>query len=174
MTNRPIRPGRIAVITLTMVVIIGIAALVLYKMGKAVKMDWQERLTRYVDLLNQDDGRITTIQQTVHARAPERFRAEMSSSSWGDGHHFAPHSSQVDPSALLPLPFPPQDLWCALLTHKYTTDPALNVPNERRIVLVAQHSDLHHTEWVVHTLPGLFGSPATQQILVAVGCSFDE
>lgn len=119
----------------------------------------QERLARYIDLLNQDDGRIVTVQETVRAQAPEQFEAMM---------------SQSTPGLAVPLSFPPNDLWCAMLVSKPTTDPVLNVPLSSDVVLVARHSG--QSEWVIHTLPagGDLDAPETQHILSTIGCVFEK
>ncbi|MBN1934084.1 MAG: hypothetical protein JW934_05445 [Anaerolineae bacterium] len=166
------------VVALVVLAVIGGAALLLWRLSMQRPSAWREKLTWYVDLLNQDDGRIAAVHETVHARAPERFLAEMSHWTWGDSTYFSTNqnSSGVGSSALLPLPFPATDLWCAMLTYKYTTDPALGVLNTWSVVFVALHGDLYRAEWVVHTLAlgGDLEAAETKQILSEVGCQFQD
>jgi len=125
-----------------------------------------------------------TIQQVVQARLPQNFRAEMSKLSFGNAAYYATdrrydqsddHLTDVGvwPAAItativstqttgygggMPMPYPPNDLWCAELS---SAD-----PGAPKVVLAALHQDIYNAEWVVHEIT----DPAT--VLPAVGCQF--
>lgn len=164
------------VIALVLLAVISGVVILLWRLGMQRSAGWQEKLDWYVDLLNQDDGRIVSVHETVRARMPERFSAEMSTSTWGDSLYFNTDYGSQGPRKpdFRPLSFPPAEVWCAVLIDKYTTDPALNVPNTYRAVLIARHGDMYMAEWVVHTLlmDGNLEAAETQRVLSEVGCQF--
>ena len=57
-----------------------------------------------------------------------------------------------------PMPYPPNDLWCAQLSSPDPTAPT--------VVLAGLHQDMYNAEWVVHEVT----DPAT--VLPAIGCQF--
>jgi hypothetical protein len=57
-----------------------------------------------------------------------------------------------------PMPYPPNDLWCAQLS---SPDPAAP-----KVVLAGLHQDMYNAEWIVHEVT----DPAT--VLPAIGCQF--
>jgi hypothetical protein len=70
-------------------------------------------------------------------------------------------------SALSPLPFPPKEIWCALLESE---DEATGTPSYS-VVLVALHMDMYSADWMIHHPPSdPFG---VSELLHAVGCEID-
>ncbi len=133
---------------------------------------WRDVLAGYVDFLNQDDGRITVVSKTRSAVQPERFIPEMSRYTWSSSRAF--YSDYAAESAsgtrLLPLSFPPTELWCAVLMYKATTDPALNIPNDYELVAVARHAAGKQAAWVVHRLAPSGDILSLQETLDVIGC----
>lgn len=165
-------------IALVLLAVIGGVAILLWRLGMQRSSGWQEKLNWYVDLLNQDDGRIVSVHETVRARTPERFSAEMSASTWGDSLYFNTDydSKGMRTPDFRPLSFPPTEIWCAVLIDNYTTDPALGVPNTYRAVLIARHGDMYMVEWIVHTLwmDGDLEVAETRRVLSEVGCQLKD
>jgi HAMP domain-containing protein len=128
---------------------------------------WQAQLHRYVDLLNQDDGRMTSVQQTARATRPERFTPEMSRFTWTSDDD--PDLGYV-PAGARPLPFPPTEIWCAVLAHQYTTDPELAVPDNRDVVVIARHQEGDRALWVGHRIASPADPSVAQHIVDEIGC----
>lgn len=121
------------------------------------------------------------IGQYIQARLPQNFQASMSKASFGNSVYYrttnryygTDESSWVGvslptktPDAVtkyeyrptMPIPYPPNDLWCVQLTSPNPTIP--------KAILVALHQDIYNAEWIVHEMT----DPAT--VLSAVGCQF--
>ena len=115
----------------------------------------------YRDLISR---RATSIQQMIEATRPGNFTPQMSKATFGSGPYYRTTFSDR-PSAdqgSRALPFPPVEVWCALLRQSDSTPP--------RVVFYAQHQDLYNADWIVHeptaqTLPELNAS------LAAIGCN---
>lgn len=70
-------------------------------------------------------------------------------------------------SALSPLPFPPKEIWCALLESEDETTGTRSYS----VVLVALHMDMYNGDWLIHRPPS---DPfAVDELLRAVGCEID-
>jgi hypothetical protein len=125
-----------------------------------------------------------TIKQYAHARKPQDFWAEMSQRSFGNAAYYGTdrrynqgddHLTSVGvwPATItativstqttgygggMPMPYPPNDLWCAQLS---SSDPAAPT-----VVVAGLHQDIYNAEWIVHEVT----DPAT--VLPAIGCQF--
>jgi hypothetical protein len=123
------------------------------------------------------------IEQYVEARLPQNFGPDMSQRSFSDAAYYAVDQSYrsspvtlTRPSSITltsistmtqmesggsggtPLPYPPNDLWCAQLSSSDSAAP--------QVVLAGLHQDIYNAEWVVHEVT----DPAT--VLRSVGCQF--
>ncbi len=124
------------------------------------------------------------IKQYIQARLPQNFRAEMSKTSFGHATYYGTqqrYNQQPDVKAWsstitetttisltghgssgssMPIPYPPNDLWCAQLSS--------SDPNAPTVILIALHQDIYNAEWIVHevTDPDI--------VLPAVGCQFSR
>ena len=122
-----------------------------------------------------------TIRQYAQARLPQNFRPEMNKASFGNSIYYRTYQRynahpdvSVWPLTLTattvptltrwyggpskPMPYPPNDLWCAQLS---SPDPAAP-----KVVVVGLHQDMYNAEWIVHEVT----DPET--VLAAVGCKF--
>ena len=126
-------------------------------------------------------SRPLTITQSAEARLPQNFQVSMSKASFGESVYYkttnryygtnesswagvgmptktpAPVTA-YDYRPTMPIPYPPNDLWCVQLT---SPDPA--VP---KAILVALHQDIYNAEWIVHEVTD------PEAVLAAVGCKF--
>jgi hypothetical protein len=106
-----------------------------------------------------------TIKQYVQARLPQNFRPDMSEKSFGNATYYQTgqrYDQQPDASIWpftvtattvptltrmgygggKPLPYPPNDLWCAQLSSTDSGTP--------KVVLAGLHQDIYNAEWIVH------------------------
>ncbi len=99
------------------------------------------------------------IKQYVQASLPQNFRAEMSKASYGNTPYYATtHRANPNYPGQMPLPYPPNDLWCVQLK---SADPAAP-----QVVVIALHQDIYNADWVMHEVTD------PEAVLAAVGCKF--
>lgn len=114
-------------------------------------------------------GRATLLSVT-RARQPWRFSKDMSYLVLGDSVYFQTDSTITwqgggGPS---PLPFPPKELWCALLEG----EDRLRGEPTYAVVFVGLHMDMYSGDWMIHEGPTDRSSPALLQRLSDIGCNF--
>jgi hypothetical protein len=138
----------------------------------------------YVAYRRATDIPTLTIEQVVEARMPQKFRPDMSKTSYGYATYYQTsqrYGEQPDvnvwpitvsawPVTMTattvltltrggkPIPYPPNDLWCAQLSSPNSTAP--------KIVVAGLHQDIYNAEWIVHEVT----DPET--VLPAIGCQF--
>jgi hypothetical protein len=101
------------------------------------------------------------VKQSVQARLPQNFRAEMSTASYGNTPYYVTtQRANPDYPGQKPLPYPPNDLWCVNLK---SADPAAPP-----LVVLALHQDMYNADWVMHEVT----DPET--VLATVGCQFSN
>jgi hypothetical protein len=125
-----------------------------------------------------------TIKQYRQARIPQNFRPGMSKSTFGNAIYYRTtrryYEAQADvgvwPLTVTattvptltrggywggkPMPYPPNDLWCAQLSS--------SDPGAPKVVLAGLHQDIYNAEWIVHEVT----DPKT--VLSDVGCEFSD
>lgn len=106
----------------------------------------------------------------TRARQPWHFSKEMSYSVLGDSVYFQTDYPLTwrEGGGPSPLPFPPKELWCALLEGED------RVTGERSyaVVLIGLHMDMYSGDWMVHEGPTDRSLPALLQGLSTIGCDF--
>lgn len=140
----------------------------------------QSALDQYLLYRQRIHGNTIQAQLIVHARQPWNFIQDMSAAAIGDsaryrtasgfsGQRAAPspaplgtvdvlnESAARSEDQRIPLPYPPEDLWCAQLDSK-NLNPT--------VVFVALHQDLYNGAWIIH-------EPAIEvdQTLSTIGCA---
>ena len=68
----------------------------------------------------------------------------------------------------MPLPYPPKELWCVLLSH----DDAAGKTSSA-IVFVGLHMDMYNADWMVHKGPRDLSTPGVIESLRLVGCDLN-
>jgi hypothetical protein len=153
--------------TLTVVLTVFVAALTIVVAALVVREQnlppaAQAALDKYIEY-RYLPSQAPTIRQVARASLPWNFSSAMSGATFGDSVHYRttlsfraqpvinlPGSPTVTPSlSTLPfsddrplIPFPPVDVWCALLSEENQS--------ARQVVYVALHQDLYYTDWVLH------------------------
>jgi hypothetical protein len=126
--------------------------------------DVQARLGQYIGHVS---GPATpSLRWVERAKRPWRFTRAMSDSVFGNGVHF---QADEGPSGTLPLPFPPEELWCVLLDR--ASDPAEDPAGPSySMVFVGLHMSMYEADWLVHESAADTFSPEFRQSLSQVGC----
>lgn len=143
------------------------------------KADWRIALDVYTQYQSRLSKSKFVIRKTVHASGPYNFDKNLSGPTWSDRPYFQVDHTYSGQSAarLKPLPYPPGDLWCALIEQNTRYSDNTNVTHRRQIVFVALYQDLYFSQWVVHEMindppaGGEPGPPEFPEILAGVGCT---
>ena len=115
----------------------------------------------YAQLLNSHVDQYVTVRSFVRAARPQAMRAEMSDLTYSGSLFFRssyPLAASRQPGGRS-IPYPPQEAWCASM--------AAVDESGRTVVVVARHSDLYNSDWIVHTLV----DPAAAS--AAIGCTLE-
>lgn len=109
----------------------------------------QKRLERYRFSSFADTD--TRILQVTRARRPWNLTRDLNWLILGDSVYFQTDHPLTGrrsdgPS---PLPFPPKEVWCALLESKSGTTDAQSYS----VVLVGLHMDMYSGDWIIHQAP---------------------
>lgn len=142
----------------------------------------QMALDRYLQYRNSTTSQFVQPAQLIHATMPSKFTREMSGTSFGDSHFYQtmvdysnpvnvnlPNLATATPGLTsatywrgsTPIPYPPEDAWCAVLKEE---------DQPEQIVIVALHQSLYNAEWLVHQPPAKLGSAEMNIILSTIGC----
>lgn len=125
----------------------------------------QRALDVYLRYTNTDATSPWQVRQVAQANIPTAFPAELETTTFGDGTYFAlDYHLQPDLAggSERPLPYPPEDLWCALLT---------TARDHQRVVFIARHADLYKAVWAVHLVP--MSETLEAEVVEQVGCALD-
>jgi hypothetical protein len=87
------------------------------------------------------------VQVAVRARHARFFDATMSGRVFGDSAYYQTDLGpvRVERDGLLPLPYPPREVWCVLLN-----DSSAQAWFAVRVVFPALHMDMYNADWLVH------------------------
>ena len=157
---------RILVITLALVFpITVVAVLLVVSYTPGLPASGQQVLNYYLNDAVANEKPRAELQRITQAHNPSGFVTELYAESFGDGSYFmVSHdmNANLHPGDnVRPLPFPPEELWCAIVAEQ---------PNRPKVVLVAHHEDLYKAAWVAHEVPGNPTDEAVTELLMRVGC----
>jgi len=128
----------------------------------------QMRLEQYSSSSLVNAG--TRVSSVTQAKRPWNLTMELGWTVVGDSVYFQTDQpltwSRSDGQS--PLPFPPKDVWCALMEGK--GEPA-GLPSYS-VVLVALHMDMYSGDWILHQAPN---EPLSivGEVLSALGCELE-
>jgi hypothetical protein len=157
---------RAALLTLVALLLAALGVVVLAEIPAKTGMPAvaRARLDQYLDSVYPAGG--VQVLAAIRARSARRFDAEMSGPVFGGSAYYQTDFGPVwtERDNLLPLPYPPREMWCVLL--KDST--AANGSDATRVVFPALHMDIYNADWLVHeTSPDRDAG----QMLDAVGCA---
>ena len=164
------------VITIVVILSAVIVAIVALIRDSELDANGQHELAYYLHY-RELPPRSILVQQLVHALYPWNFTPQMSRASFGDGPYYrttvnyqaitqpafpwtTPPLSPLAALPARPLPYPPQDVWCAFLKSDDDESPTL--------VFIVLHQDLYNADWIVHEASR---EPDPELILARVGCA---
>jgi hypothetical protein len=109
-----------------------------------------------------------TLRLAERARRPWNLTQAMGFAVLGDSVYFQTDSSLTweqggGPS---PLPFPPKELWCALLEAGDEGEG----DGTQTVVFIGLHMDMYNGDWIVHQGPEAPFSPEFLGVLSSIGC----
>jgi hypothetical protein len=146
---------------------------------------WQAEFERYLQYKNFSDSEQYKMKHTIAATKPWNFYANMSKASFGESAYYqtdfrydvtSPDQDTFDlipgdaPSgSLMPLPFPPDKVWCVLIENTTDKESSFDGQGKAEMVLVALHQDLYNADIVIHETDV---EPQEFDIAARIGCEF--
>ena len=145
----------------------------------------QDELKRYLQYRNTSTPEEYEIQRIMVASKPWNFNVDMSKVTFGESAYYQtdfrygeelPDQDTLDlipgdaPSgSLMPLPFPPEKLWCVFVENIIGTKSGFDSRERTELVLVALHQDLYNADIIIHET--VAETPiAMEEIIVEIGC----
>jgi hypothetical protein len=154
---------RAILLALTVLLLVALGAVVLAEIPAQTGMPAaaQARLGQYLATAYPSGG--VVVQVAVRAKRAWRFDQAMSGVVFGDSVYYQTDSGPgwTERDSLLPLPYPPKEVWCVLLK----VAPSLE-GTAYRVVFPALHMDMYNADWLVHEAPQDLGG----QALATIGC----
>lgn len=138
----------------------------------------QTALDKYISFKNDSLATNWRLVEADRAATPSQFTAALDYIAFGDSLYYQTDedygpqpAADAQATALWsvatkrPLPFPPEELWCARIEAQGDSQAAGD-----GIVFVALHQDIHQAEWAVHeSLAGPFSADSLA-LATTLGC----
>ena len=147
---------------------------------------WQGELERYLQYKRTLASGEYEIQRTMAASKPWNFNADMSKVSFGESAYYQtdnrygeepPDLDTLDlmpddaPSgSLMPLPFPPEKLWCVFIKKTMDTESSFDGQVKTELVLVALHQDLYSADIIIHEIVAQSPEVDMEEMVLRIGC----
>lgn len=147
--------------TITVVILL----VVLLVLSERQTPAWKTILDQYLVFLQSAGEPSYQLVTAVQASQPSNFTPNMSTGSFS-GSVIVPPTASFDGqylSSLNPVPFPPDQVWCALPGDA----------DQQQLVFVALHNTDSNANWIVHIPPDPWGSPAIRSTLESLGCAIN-
>jgi len=171
-------------ISIILIVLLGIPILLINLKHPTT---WQDEFDRYLNFKNSTSSDVFSVPTIAKAKRPWNFTPEMSQISIGESAYyqtdfryedkpsaydnFSILPAEIPDGSLIPLPYPPKELWCAFLETKKSSENN-NSSEEAILVIVALHQDLYNADFVIHEIAPKSQNEINYQILAAVECEF--
>jgi hypothetical protein len=130
----------------------------------------QIRLDQY--LHDSEFGGEAEVLALERARRPWQFSRDLGYTSYGYSVYYQTDAGgpDDDPGNRLPLPYPPQELWCVLLARDGYASGEVRVEQPNAVVFVGLHMDLYNADWLVHGEARDLDSGRLREHLDRLGC----
>ena len=160
-------------------------------LGHEYTPDWKIELDQYLAYKSKLLASTLDIERVYHANQPWNFKPDMSSVAYGESGIFRtdygytnhqadyllkwqfPISDTGGGESRIPIPYPPEEVWCILLKQKPNHE---NIPIESKdnfVVFVALYKELYNSDWVIHESKYDFSSSSLENTLSTIGCKLD-
>lgn len=133
---------------------------------------WQAELDRYIVYRQAVVSDTLKTKVVDEGTRPWHFDAIMSRATFGENPFFQTdygYDGKSLEGAPASLPYPPQSLWCALVTSTGQDASAPHSGATYSVVIIAEHHDLHNVAMVVHEVADAHIPLA--ESLAMVGCT---
>jgi hypothetical protein len=135
---------------------------------------WQTELEKYIAYKEHASPILITEQSAVRSERPWKFTGDTGYIVYGDTPYYITdntyQSGRDSRFSRMPLPYPPEELWCVLLKMEPRYAPDFF---KYQLVFVARHQDLYNADWVIHEANRPPSSPEIKQTLSRIGCNID-
>jgi hypothetical protein len=145
------------------------ASLIFLGLWIAEKMaipSWKSEINQYIAFKVSPADPPITLQRAIQASKPWEFKAEMSAGTFSECIYFQTNYC-YRPDEILstpPLPFPADEVWCALLNTSSSGE------GSGWVVFIAKHQDLYNADWIVHENSHSQADPQMMVDLADIGC----
>lgn len=157
-----------------LVLVPGFVLLLLLLYAKQQPPAWQSELEKYIAYEERGSPLRISEQAVVRAGRPWEFTGGSDYIVYGDTPYYITENTYrpgvTGGFSRMPLPYPPEELWCVLLKLEPIHAPAFS---HYQLVFVARHQDLYNADWVIHAAIQPPSSPEIEQTLDRLGCDID-
>jgi hypothetical protein len=156
------------------VLVPGFVLVLLFLYAKQQPPAWQSELGKYIAYAERGSPLRISEQTAVRAARPWEFTGGTGYIVYGDTPYYITENT-YQPGVTrgfsrMPLPYPPEELWCVLLEVQPIYAPAFSY---YQLVFVARHQDLYNADWVIHAVIQPPSSPEIEQTISRLGCDID-
>ena len=139
----------------------------------------QAALDRYLNYKNVSQAEGLSVKSVVKAAKPGGLTQDVSYAVYGNSVYYQTDENYEEATGdaeatdywatdgRRPLPYPPEEVWCALLSQRIEA-------SQNGIVFVSLHQDIYNADWVVHEVgPDPF-APTSIQVASDLSCDLDH
>jgi len=166
------------IVALLLLAALGVGVLALLPDKAGLPAGCQAALNKYLNYRNVTLGEGLSVKSTVKAEKPGGLTQDVSLTVYGDSVFYQTDEDYQESSGdaqatdywttdgRRPLPYLPEEVWCALLSR------SAEAP-EYGVVFVSLHQDIYNADWVVHEVGPDSFAPGSMQAASDVGCDLE-
>jgi hypothetical protein len=151
------------------VLVPGILLVIMQALGSRQPPAWEPALLAYIAYQKSQAFHPVTIRliSASHASRPWNYQRDIPEIVFGTNNYYRTDQPAVSEGGGMPLPYPPQDLWCLLVE----VHPAAFASAKYQVLFAAEHLDLYNAAWVIHAPLSALSDPGLRQKLDRIGCN---
>jgi len=166
------------IVAVLLLAALGVVVLVMLPGKAGLPAGCQAALDRYLTYKNVSLAEGLSMKSAVKAANPGRLTQDVSFAVYGDSVYYQTDEDYEEATGdaevteywaidgRRPLPYPPEEVYCALLSRK------AQVP-QNGVVFISLHQDIHSADWVVHEVdPDPFALTGIQ-VASDLGCDLE-
>jgi hypothetical protein len=159
---------KITALLVSVILLVGVGTVVVAEMPTKAGLPavCQLRLNQYIAHISELGT--ATVQLVVRAKKPENLGKDAGYTTFGDSVYYQTEDGPPgnEKGGAMPLPFPPQELWCVLLKQGSRATGRTSYP----VVFVGLHMDMYNADWIVREGPSDVSKPGVLESLSRLGC----